>query len=331
MLTVTLLLALGQAAASAPSLSQGRRYVKWLVDGESARVWKSASRELVKKLGSAAGLERLGASVKAFGTEARVVAESLSERDGKTVYRRVVAVSNYARGMQIELTMDDRGRLAAVDFGVASGAAPTTTGAYRTKSPLRPPVQGAWNVLWGGRTWEDNRHASVSDMRYALDLLVVKNGTSFAKRGLRNEDYYAWRQPVVAPGPGTVAVAEDGTADNLPNRPVPGNLYGNYIVIDHGTGEYSLLGHLENGSVRVKVGESVSAGQLLARTGNSGMSTEPHVHYHLMDHSDWRKAQGLPAQLQAFSRNGQMVDRAEPRRGDVIAPASIEARRERSF
>jgi len=158
----------------------------------------------------------------------------------------------------------------------------------------------------------------------------VKNGIFFANRGLRNEDYYAWRQPVVAPGAGTVVVAEDGTADNLPNRPVPGNLYGNFVVIDHGTGEYSLVGHLENGSVKVRVGEWVSAGQLLARTGNSGMSTEPHVHYHLMDNADWRKAQGLPAQLQGFSRNGQMVDKAEPRRGDVISAVSIEARRERT-
>lgn len=328
MLSVVLILALGQAPTSAPSLSQGRSYVKWLVAGETGRAWRAASPALLKQLHNQAALERLAGSLRGFGKEARVVTEGLGERDGLTVYRRVMAVSNYARGVQVEITMDERGRLAGVDLGMASAAAPTTTGAYRTKATLRPPIQGTWNVLWGGRTWETNRHASMSDMRYALDLLIVRNGASYANRGARNEDYYAWRQPVVAPAAGTVVVAEDGVRDNVPNRAMPGNLYGNYIVIDHGTQEYSLLAHLENGSVRVNVGEVVSTGQLLARTGNSGMSTEPHVHYHLMDHADWRKAQGLPAQLQGFSRNGQMVERAEPRRGDVIAPVSIEARRE---
>lgn len=329
MLTVALLLALGHAPTAAPSLSQGRSYVRWLVEGETERAWRAASPELVKRLRTRVALARLGDSMRRFGREARVISEGLGEREGLTVYRRVMAVTNYARGAQFEITMDEQGRLAGVDVGLASGAAPTVTGAYRTKTTLRPPVQGAWNVLWGGRTWQENRHASVSDMRYALDLLIVKGGSSYAGRGERNEDYHAWRQPVLAPGSGTVVVAEDGVPDNKPNHPMPGNLYGNYIVIDHGSGEYSLLAHLAQGSVRVQVGEAVSAGQLLARTGSSGMSTEPHVHYHLMDHADWRKAQGLPAQFQQFSRNGQMVERAEPRRGDVIAPAAVEAQRER--
>jgi murein DD-endopeptidase MepM/ murein hydrolase activator NlpD len=132
---------------------------------------------------------------------------------------------------------------------------------------------------------------------------------------------------VLAPGQGTVVVAEDGVPDNQPNKPVPGNLYGNFVVIDHGTGEFSLIAHLNQGSVKVKVGDVVSAGQLVGRTGNSGMSTEPHVHYHLMDHADWHKAQGLPAQFSNFVRNGQQVERGEPRRGDSIANAAMEARR----
>ena len=328
MLSVVLVLALGQAPTTGPSLSQGRSYVKWLVEGDTSRAWKAASPALIKKFPSPKALDPMAAGLRGFGSEARVVTEGLGQRDGLTVYRRVVAVSNYARGVEIEVTMDERGRLAAVAVGLASSAAPTTAGAYRTKAQLRPPVQGFWNVLWGGRTWEENRHASVSDMRYALDLVIVGSQSTFRGQGTRNEDYFAWRQPVVSPGAGTVAVVEDGVPDNQPNHPQPGNLYGNFVVIDHGTGEYSLLAHLEKGSVRVRVGEVVSSGQLLARTGSSGMSTEPHVHYHLMDNPDWKKAQGLPAQFRFFSRNGLMVDRAEPRRGDVIAPASIQARRE---
>ena len=62
-----------------------------------------------------------------------------------------------------------------------------------------------------------------------------------------NEDYLAWNQPVVAPADGVVVVAEDGVVDNVPNRAVGGNLYGNLLVIDHGTGEFTLFGHLKQG------------------------------------------------------------------------------------
>jgi Peptidase family M23 len=329
MLAVALTLALLQQTPSRePSLAKGRAYVKALMAGEAGVVWKAASPQLVQRFGGAAAVTRFSAQVRGFGAETRLISEGLSAKDGLTVYRRVMAVANYARGMQVDVAMDGLGRVASLALEGANQAAPTTTGAYRSLAQLRLPVEGSWFVLWGGRTFDDNKHAAVSDMRYALDLLMApRGGGSFARRGTRNEDYFAWRQPVVAPGGGTVVVAVDGVPDNTPNRPVPGNLYGNYVVIDHGTGEYSLLAHLNQGSVKVKVGEPVSAGQPIGRTGNSGMSTEPHLHYHLMDHADWHKAQGLPAQFSGFLRNGQQVERGEPRRGDTIATNPMEARR----
>lgn len=57
------------------------------------------------------------------------------------------------------------------------------------------------------------------------------------------------------------------------------------------------------------------------------MSTEPHLHFHLMDTADWRTANGLPLQLHDFVRNGTLVDRAEPRRGDVLTAVRAEASR----
>lgn len=327
MLSLVLITVLNQAPAPAPSLSAGRTYVKWLMAGEATKVWKAGSPQLPQKFASVEAVSKFGAGFRSFGTETRLIAESLLQRDGLTVYRRVMAVSNYARGMQIDIAMDDQARVSNLALELANQAAPTTNGAYRSLIPLRLPFDGSWFVLWGGRTWDDNKHASVSDMRYALDLLIYKNGNTFSGKGTRNEDYFAWKQPVVAPGGGTIVVAEDGAADNQPNHPVAGNLYGNYVVIDHGTGEFSLLAHLNQGSVKVKVGEVVSAGQPIGRTGNSGMSTEPHIHYHLMDNADWKKAQGLPAQFRQFNRNGQLVERGEPRRGDSISPSAVEARR----
>ena len=78
----------------------------------------------------------------------------------------------------------------------------------------------------------------------------------------------------------------------------------------------------------MKVGDPVVAGEVIARCGNSGMSTEPHLHYQLMDDEDWKRAYGLPAQFLGYVANGRTVQRGEPRRTEVITPLAIEAKRE---
>ena len=312
---------------SAPSLGQGRTYVTALQSGDVAKAWQKSGSAPGQQFTSFAALQKFAAGLRSYGVESKLVSEGLSERNGNTVYQRVCAVSNWARGIEIELVMDPQGRLLAATMNFATKEAPTTYGAYRSLVKLRLPLEETWHVLWGGRTWDDNRHASVSDMRFALDLLQRKNGSSAEGKGLKNEDYFAWNQPVLAPADGVVVVAADGVADNLPNRAVGGNLYGNLLVIDHGTDEFTLLGHLRQGSLMVKPGDRVTQGQRLARVGNSGMSTEPHLHFQLMDTADWRSAHGLPLQLHDFVRNGTLVDRAEPRRGDVLTPVSVEAHR----
>lgn len=309
---------------SAPSLGQGRTHVEALRSGQLSRTWAKVPGQ---QFASPAALQEFAAGVRRYGEESKVVSEGLSVRDGLTVYRRVSAVSNWARGLELELVMDRQGRLLDATMSFPKTEAPTAYGAYRSLVKLRLPLQDTWHVLWGGRSWAENRHAAVSDMRFALDLLQRQNGKSFAGKGRKNEDYFAWNQPVLAPADGVVVVAEDGVVDNQPNRAVGGNLYGNVLVIDHGTEEFTLLGHLKKGSLKVKVGDRVTAGQRLARVGSSGMSTEPHLHFQLMDTADWRSAHGLPLQLVGFVRNGARVDRAEPRRGDVISPVSAEAHR----
>lgn len=312
---------------TAPSLGQGREYVTALRTGQVGQAWIRSSAAPGQQFGSLAGLQRFSAAVRGYGDESKLVSEGLSARNGLTVYKRVSAVTNWARGAELELVMDAQGRLLSGSMSLATREAPTAYGAYRSLVKLRLPLEDTWHVLWGGRTWDDNRHASVSDMRFALDLLQRKNGSSAQGSGLKNEDYFAWHQPVIAPADGVVVVATDGIPDNVPNRAAAGNLYGNVLVIDHGTEEFTLLGHLRQGSLLVKAGDRVTQGQRLARVGSSGMSTEPHLHFQLMDTGDWRTAHGLPLQLHDFVRNGNLVDRAEPRRGDVITRVSVEAQR----
>lgn len=312
---------------SAPSLGQGRAYLKTLRSGDVSTTWVRSGSAPGQQFGSLAGLQKFSALVRSYGDESKLVSEGLSERNGLVVYQRVSAVTNWARGAELELVMDEQGRLLSGSMNLATREAPTAYGAYRDLVKLRLPLEDTWQVLWGGRTYADNPHASVSDMRFALDLLQRKNGSSAQGAGRKNEDYFAWNQPVIAPADGVVVVADDGVADNVPNRAAAGNLYGNLLVIDHGTEEFTLLGHLKKGSLLVKPGDRVTQGQRLARVGNSGMSTEPHLHFQLMDTADWRTAHGLPLQLHDFVRNGTVVDRAEPRRGDVLTPVSVEAHR----
>ncbi|MFC6721223.1 M23 family metallopeptidase [Halobacteriaceae archaeon SHR40] len=68
---------------------------------------------------------------------------------------------------------------------------------------------------------------------------------------------------------------------------------GNYVVIEHETGEYSLLAHLQENSVTVEPGQEVQRGEVVGRCGNSGNSTEPHLHFQLQDRPSFWFAAGL--------------------------------------
>jgi murein DD-endopeptidase MepM/ murein hydrolase activator NlpD len=150
-------------------------------------------------------------------------------------------------------------------------------------------------------------------MRYSLDINPSNEHFDvFRSSGASNEDWYAWGQPLYATGDGTVVDAADTTPDNIRGgesyfrlekvKSTPMHFYGNYVVIDHGNGEFSLLGHIQKGSLSVKVGDVVRRGDLVARMGNSGSSNNPHVHYELRTGKDL-KAEGLPANFVGYRRH----------------------------
>lgn len=129
--------------------------------------------------------------------------------------------------------------------------------------------------------------------RFGLDLKTVNAaGQEVRGSGTRNEDFYAWGQPLRAPADGIVVALQNAQPDNTiigsenfwAERDVEKSQmggYGNYVLIDHGESEFSLLAHVRSGSVRVTKGERVQAGQVVAQVGNSGSSLGPHLHYEL--------------------------------------------------
>lgn len=159
-------------------------------------------------------------------------------------------------------------------------AYPASIAATTPSASVRLPTDVPLKVLWGGDTLEVNLlHVRVPDQRWAYDFAVVPYHTGSANL----EDYGCYGVPVVAPAAGTIASADDGEPDMVPGRPSQ-NLQapkGNYVAIRlDETGTYLILAHLKPGSLRVTAGERVEEGQLLAQCGNSGNTSEPHIHIH---------------------------------------------------
>jgi len=90
-------------------------------------------------------------------------------------------------------------------------------------------------------------------------------------------------------------------------------------VIDHGNGEFSVLAHMQPKSLRVKLGEKIKASAVVGLCGNSGNTSEPHVHYHLQDGPDMKTAEGLPAPFANIIVNGKPVAKAELLKGQTVS------------
>ena len=126
--------------------------------------------------------------------------------------------------------------------------------------------------------------------RFGIDLVVIdREGRLWRGDGKRTSDWLGWGHPVRAAAAGTVAAMHDGQADNVaigsvdkwggPKKSDPMSSYGNYVLIDHGRGEYTLYGHMREGSLRVKQGQRVVAGATIGGIGNSGASGGVHLHW----------------------------------------------------
>lgn len=84
----------------------------------------------------------------------------------------------------------------------------------------------------------------------------------------------------------------------------PKAVIGNYVVLRHAGGEYSQYAHLKQGSVRVKVGDAVTRGQVLGQVGQTGNTTEPHLHFQLTDGQDPLYSRGIPIVFKGLAVEG---------------------------
>jgi hypothetical protein len=216
--------------------------------------------------------------------------------------------------------------LAMLTFTFQVMPVPYPAGDGEPVAMVRPPMDGPIIVGWGGDAVSTNYHAKHPDQRWAYDLLIAPGfvGTE------NNADFGCWGQPVFAPIGGTVVIAEDESPDQDPGIPDPTvhNPCGNEIAIQMPTDTFLIICHLQSGSISVAPGDVVTEGQPIGRCGNSGHTSEPHVHIHHQRQDPTLYPFGFAEGLRlgfsgvegpAFPRGGIEVDGNTARAvGDVI-------------
>ncbi len=141
---------------------------------------------------------------------------------------------------------------------------------------LALPYLGEWTISQG----HDGDLTHIGDWKHAWDFVIKDiEGDTFNNWGTKVEHFYCYNLPVMASAAGYVVEIVDNITDNEIGSVDLDNNWGNTIIIKHAEHLYTKISHLKEKSFRVKVGDYVKKGQLLAYLGNSGRSPEPHIHY----------------------------------------------------
>jgi hypothetical protein len=328
------------AADADATLALGRRHTGQFYAGESDALWEEVGPDMRAAFGGDPAVLVLFKDqvLEGFGSEAEVVSENVSSQPGSEVYLRTARFEQTDQLIELIITYDEAGVIIGFLIRPKPVEAPSRFLDYQTKTPLRLPFEGPWLIFWGGRTLEQNYHTFTQDQRFAYDILIMEDGSSHTGDGTRNDQYHAFGKPVVAPGPGRVVSAAKDVADNVPGEMNPAQAMGNHVILDHGNGEFSFLAHFQQGTLQVEVGDEVKAGDLLGMCGNSGNTTEAHIHYHLQTTPDFNAGEGLPAQFLGYELVEQgegpvrdegthgakvtRVERGEPVQGQVVRPGA---------
>ena len=189
----------------------------------------------------------------------------------------------------------------------------------RNQTKLILPFNDTWNVFWGGDTKELNYHVVSDAQKNAFDFLIIgQSGKSYKTDGLSNEDYYAFGKELFAPCDGEIVSVVDGVKDNKPGEMNSFNAGGNSIILKTINNEYLFFGHFKHQSIKVKEGQKVLQGQLLGICGNSGNSSEAHLHFHVQNVEDINKATGVKCYFDKIVVDGTIKTDYSPVKNEKV-------------
>ena len=192
---------------------------------------------------------------------------------------------------------------------------PATLVDRRPVAAIAPPLRGdSWVAANGPSNTSIHRRALVPvdgrayiSQRFAIDWVeLAANGTTHTGDAADNKNYRAYGAEILSVADGVVTEIKDGIPQNAPganSRAVPITLEtigGNHVIVDVGEGRFALYSHMQPGSLRVKVGDKVKRGDVLGLVGNSGNSTEPHLHFHICNANSPLGCEGLPYAFTSF-------------------------------
>ncbi len=219
--------------------------------------------------------------------------------------------------LEITFELNDNGTL--TKFLIANPTPVEEPKLSRNTTKMSLPFEGEWFVFWGGTTVSENYHVADKTQQGAYDFVIKdKSGSLYKNAGRTNEDYYAWGKNIIAPCEAKVVRIIEGVKDNMWPRMNKRQPYGNAIILETNNKEYILLAHLMYNSIKVKMGQRVSQGQILGLCGNSGNSTDPHLHFSIQNRPELGIATGAKCYFDQLYANDKIKQDYIPVRGQRI-------------
>ena len=211
---------------------------------------------------------------------------------------------------------------------------------------VAPPVAGRWRAINGPADKVPSHGLHAYGQTYAVDLVHAPSGDGAITMEMwpiarRPEEFPGFGQPVLAAADGEVVRVYGRARDHWSRtswwslaylftveavvREIrgPAGILGNHVVIRGDDGTCALVAHLRRGSVRVETGDRVARGEVVGECGNSGNSSEPHVHFQLMDVANPLFAAGLPLRFEAYEVDGEARSGVPDGSRPFVAPEPV--------
>lgn len=203
---------------------------------------------------------------------------------------------------------------------------------YNSPISIDLPLRGQWFVEVSPADRVPSHGTDKFGLRYAFDFVQVdwqkaehpthdKRKLDYFTKGIPLENYYCFGKAVYAPFTAEVVTVEDSIADGKtaswlndqtsairnslffsPKKDGLKSIAGNYVILKRKDNVYAVFAHLQKDSITVNIGDKIQKGQFIGKVGHSGNSTEPHLHFHLMNSFNPEIAQGLPFVFKQYEK-----------------------------